>query len=153
MEYIVFCLCSIIVARYVEKKSRVVSIAHDILFILLSFAFFFATNNKYIVDVVVRIVGKDFYNTVHTAITASTPFLRFGFSSLFVIEFMIFFIFALAAIIIFIKGLKETSKKIRLKTLNDVKLLGSILKKEDQPTKETVKYSQYKYLLNCKFNN
>ena len=153
MEYIIFCICSIIVARYVEKKSRIISIAHDILFILLSFAFFFATNNKYIVDVVMKVVGKDIYTTIHEAITASSTYIRFGFSTLFIIEFTILFIVALAAIIIFIKSLKETAKKIRVKTLNDIKLVVMTLKKEDNPTKESVQYSQNKYLLNCKFNN
>ena len=153
MEYIIFCICSVVIARYVEKKSRVVSIAHDILFILLSFAFFFATNNAYIVNIVLRIVDKDIYNTIHSALVNSSFFIKVGFSSLFIIEVVIYSIMALAAVIIFIKSLKEEAKKIRIKTLNDIKLLTSALQKEEKQNVSIIPHTEYKYLLNCKLQN
>ena len=115
MEYIIFCICSVVIARYVEKKSRVVAIAHDILFILLSFAFFFASNNPTISSIVLGIVNKDIYNTIHNALVQSSHFIRGGFSVLFIIEGTICFVTAFASIIIFIRSLKELCKKIHIK--------------------------------------
>ena len=153
MEYIIFCICSVILARFLEKKSRVISIAHDILFILLSLSFFFATNNSYIASITMKVVGKDIYTTIHEAMTASSMYIRFGFSTFFIIEVTIIGIVATVAIILFIRSLKETAKKIRVKTLNDIKLIVVALKQEETPAKETIKYSQNKFLLNCRFNN
>ena len=153
MEYIVFCICSIIIARYVEKKSRVISIAHDILFIFLSIAFFFATNNSYIANVAIKVVGNSYYEMIHGALTDSSIFIIQGFSTLFIIEFAIMFIIAMVTIVAFIKGFKKMAKKIRVKSLNDVKLLTSCLNKEEKPSKERIQLTQHKYLLDCQLLN
>ena len=153
MEYIIFCICSVVIARYVEKKSRIVAIAHDILFILLSFAFFFASNNPTISSIVLRIVNKDIYNTVHNALVQSSYFIRGGFSVFFIIEGSICLIAAIASIIIFIKSLKELAKKIRIKTLNDVKLVVRYIVKDEKPSVYNIHNNEYKYLLNCKLQN
>lgn len=153
MEYLIFCLCSIILARYIEKKSRVIAIAHDILFIALSMAFFFATDNKNVVNIVLKIVDKDIYNTIHIALVESQTYINIGFSTFFIIEAIIFTTIALAAVIVFIKSLKEEAKKIRIKTLNNIKLLSSILKKEEEHSTYIIPRTENKYLLNCKFQN
>ena len=100
-----------------------------------------------------KVVGKDIYTTIHEAMTASSMYIRFGFSTFFIIEVTIIGIVATVAIILFIRSLKETAKKIRVKTLNDIKLIVVALKQEETPAKETIKYSQNKFLLNCRFNN
>ena len=153
MEYLIFCLCSIILARYIEKKSRVIAIAHDILFIALSMAFFFATDNKNVVNIVLKIVDKDIYNTIHVALVESQTYINIGFSTFFIIEAIIFTTIALAAVIVFIKSLKEEAKKIRIKTLNNIKLLSSILKKEEEHSTYIIPRTENKHLLNCKFQN
>ena len=149
MEYIIFCVCSIIVARFLEKTSRVVSVAHDILFIVLSFAFFFATNNPHIAALTMRIVGKDIYTTLHTALIESQNYVHLGMSVLFIIEGVVITITTIAAIIIFVKSLKEVVKSIKIKTINDIDL--SLFKEDESyiPNKTISNNNQNRYLLNC----
>ena len=149
MEYIIFCICSIIVARYLEKTSRIASIAHDILFIVLSFAFFFSTKNAYISSIVIKVVGQSLYNTIHSAILDSQHYVNLGFSVLFIIEGTVLLIATAAAIIIFVKSLKDIVKSVKIKTINDIDT--SLFKEEGNynPNKIVNKNNQNRYLLNC----
>ena len=153
MEYIIFCICSIILARYLEKTSRVVSVAHDILFIVLSAAFFFVTDNAYISSLAIRVVGSDYYTTIHEALIDSQKYVNLGFSTLFIIESVIILITSVAAVIVFIKSLKEVVKSIKVPTIKDLDL-SSLKNEEDNLPNKIVKINnQNKYLLKCCFLN
>ena len=148
MEYIVFCICSIVLARFLEKTSRVISVAHDILFIVLSFAFFFSTNNPTIVSIVVKVVGQEFYNTLHSAAIDTQAYAKLGFSVFFVVESLVILIVSIAAIIIFIKSLKHVVKSVKVKTINDINL-SSFDEEMPLSSNKTVIKNQNRYSLKC----
>ena len=148
MEYIVFCICSIVLARFLEKTSRVISVAHDILFIVLSFAFFFSTNNPTIVSIVVKVVGQEFYNTLHSAAIDTQVYAKLGFSVFFVVESLVILIVSIAAIIIFIKSLKHVVKSVKVKTINDINL-SSFDEEMPLSSNKTVIKNQNRYSLKC----
>ena len=153
MEYIIFCICSIIVARYLEKTSRIASIAHDILFIVLSFAFFFATKNAFISSIVIKVVGQEIYNSLHNAMLDSQQYVKLGFSVLFIVEGTVLIIATAAAIIIFVKSLKNIVKSMKIKTINDIDLSSFKEGTSFTPNKTAYKNNQNTYLLKCSLLN
>ena len=146
-EFILLVICSIFLARYLEKRSKIISAAHAILFIVLMVFYFFTTNNVLVAQAATNMFGENNYKIVHEAFVESSMYSRIGFSSLFVIEIVINSTIAIVSVIATIKAFKLIVKEYKF--YNDFKFDQNIQKCEYYPRAKDVKCSKRTYLLNC----
>lgn len=150
-EFILLVICSIFLARYLEKRSKIISAAHAILFIVLMVFYFFNTEFPLVVKAATNMFGVDNYKVIHEAFVESSMYSRIGFSSLFAIEIVINSTIAIVSIIATIKAFKLIVKEYKF--YNDFKLNQNIQKSEYYPRAKDVKCSFRTYLLNCSLLN
>ena len=116
MEVILILICSVLAARFLEKKMRVASIAHAILFICCSVFYFFGSDFKLFAYAAKNMIGENNYAVIHSALKDGVRFVNFSLSGIYVIEVLVFGTIAIVSTILFIKGLKKVAKKIHIKS-------------------------------------
>ena len=114
MDLILLCFCSVIIARCLEKRMRVASVAHAILFIVLFFFSLFTSGFAMIDQAMINTFGKDLFETVRDTLNETSPVYRSIFGSLFIIDLAIDIMTSIAVIILIIKGFKKFSKVVKL---------------------------------------
>ena len=114
MDLILFGVCSVIIARCLEKRMRVASVAHAILFIVLFFFSLFTSGFPMIDQAMINTFGKDLFETVRDTLNETSPVYRSIFGSLFIIDLAIDIMTSIAVIILIIKGFKKFSKVVKL---------------------------------------
>ncbi len=114
MDLILLCVCSIVIARCLERKMRVASVAHAILFIVLAFFSLFTTDLKLVSQAMINVMSEEKYVIIRNALMSASHFYRGAFSVLFIIDVAIEVMACIAAIILIVKGYKKFFKKIDL---------------------------------------
>ena len=114
-ELIILVICSIVIARFLEKKYRAASVAHAILFIVLSLTYIFASDFPLFVMVGKTWIGNTYYQQLHQALRGGVMIVNISMSALFVVELVTFAIAAIVSVVALIKWIKKLSKIIRTK--------------------------------------
>ena len=114
VELIILLICSVFIARFLEKKYRVASVAHAILFIALSLVYLFASKNSYISFALTNIVGEKAYHVIHEMLVDNVKFFNSGISALLITEIVTFAIVSIFGVVAAIKGIKKLVKFIKL---------------------------------------
>ena len=116
MEVALILICSVLAARFLEKRMRVASIAHAILFIVCSVFYLFGSEFKLFVFAAQNMIGKNNYAIIHSALKEGVTFVNFSLSSIYVIEVIVFGTIAIVSTVLFIKGLQKAAKRIKIKS-------------------------------------
>lgn len=114
VEFFILLICSIFIARFLEKKYRVASVAHAILFIILSLVYLFASKNSYISFGLTNIVGEKAYHVIHEMLVDNVKFFNSGISALLITEIVTYTIVSVFAVVAAIKGIKKLVKCIKI---------------------------------------
>lgn len=146
MEFVLIIICSIIAARYLEKKMKIASIAYSILFIFSSIFYIFGSDFKLFALAGKNILGANHYEIIHDALHQGIIFANFSLSAIFIIDTLIFGITIIVSTILFIKGLKKLFKKIKIST-NNLNISYQNSFEVFKPVVVTSYSSQYDYLV------
>ena len=117
-EIIVFLGISIVIGRIFDHmKYRVATIAHAVLFVLLSLIFFFGTDASVIAYSARGLVGEEVYETIHGFVLQYQHGISYGLSLLVVADLIVVLTVLLVTIAAFVQGivqLKKWSSRIAL---------------------------------------
>ena len=122
VELIIFFLCSVLIARCLEKRYKIASMAHAVLFVFLGLVWVFTSEIELIEFAARNMVGDFYYEVLKEALTERMTMFHLGFSALLMAEAAIYMTIAIASIVIFFKGLKKLGKLIKF---NDRPLAAS----------------------------
>ena len=124
MNLILLCLTSILLGRYFEKRMHVATVAHAVMFIVLSFLFLFHSGFALIDQAAINMFGQENFDIVHEALVETSTIYQSTISALLVMEIVVYSISAFVAVVLVIKGIKKLFKKfnfgfkVDLHTLN-----------------------------------
>ena len=119
-SYIILIVCSIFIARFLEKRYKVATIAHAILFIVASVIHLFTSNVSFTMYAMQNIVGKYWYEIVRSVFEEGAVFFNITISSILVVEIISYIIFSIFAIVSLIKGFKKLIKYFQVKNNNPI---------------------------------
>jgi len=119
MEFVLLLVCSIIIARFLEKKYRIASVLHAILFVVM-FSFYMFSTNLWLLSDVAKFWAGEYYEIIHSALTDSVTIVNFSFSAFLVVELSIFAAISMIVFISLIKGFKRIVRNMRVKTICDL---------------------------------
>lgn len=114
IQFFCFIILSIITAAFIEKRYKVATISHAILFIFLSFVYLFTTNFDPIVNMWINSMGEDAYINLHEALISSVIYTHSGLSALLVLELCFYVIVPLLSVVAIIDEMRKESKTIRV---------------------------------------
>ena len=120
MNLILLCVSSIFLGRYLEKKMRVASVAHSVLFIFCSFLFLFNSGFKLIDTAMINIFGEEIFYIVQDTLIATSKIHNVVISSFLMIEFFNYIMTSLVAVVVIIKGFKKLLEKYRVRLVTYV---------------------------------
>lgn len=112
MDLILLCFCSIIIARCLEKRMRIASVAYAILFIVLSFFSLFSTGFALVDQAMINIFGENLFNAIREGLMEASPIYRSAFGTLFFVSIIIDVITSITALVLIIKGFRKFSKVV-----------------------------------------
>ena len=150
-EFVLLIICSIFLARYLEKRSKIISTAHAILFIVLMVFYFFTSEHPLIATAAHNVLG-DNYKFIHEAFVESAHYSRAGFSTLFIVEIVINLTISVVGVIGAIKAFKLIVKEEKLYDYFNA-TTNHAVEYVTYPHKTDIKCSNRTYLLNCCFRN
>lgn len=146
MDLILLCICSVIIARCLERRMRVASIAHAILFIVLAFFFLFTTDFKAINYAMSNMFGEKNFLIIRNALLDASPFYRSAISTLFIMDIVIEIMACIAAIIVLVKSFRKFSKGINLKKVQII-IKNTLFKYRLIPNKVLLENNRDKYIV------
>jgi len=117
---ILFLVSNIIISYTVEKKSRVLNVAHSVLFVFLLTVFMFVIDDPIIRSVMVRLVGGINYHELNEALIGPVAVAEVTFSAYMIFEICLFIFVTLSLIRIAGKIIEYISeKKIDIDEINN----------------------------------
>ena len=119
MNLVLLCVCSIVLARVLSKKMMVASIAHSILFIMMSVHFLLASENEYIMLAMETILGKQYYEFIHNGLIEVSQIYSITMIALFSFELLMSLFTAFFAVLFLVRKIEETIKHIRSQYILD----------------------------------
>ena len=108
-----------------EKKYKIASILHAILFIVQLVFFLFSTDLAFIKEAMVNMIGKNAYQVVHEVLTVPSIFVNGGISALLILDVSIFIFLPLLSIVVIADKIKDTFKQINVRT--NIKIIVSYI--------------------------
>lgn len=114
MNLVLLCICSIFLARVMEGKMKVASIAHSILFIFMAMFYLLTSNNEMITFAMKNIFGEHYYSLLHNTFTEVATGYTITMFALFIVEFIAFFVVGLVSLLGLIKAFKYILKSVRV---------------------------------------
>ena len=117
MEFLLLLLCSVIIARFLEKRFKIATIAHAVLFVVIFCFYILGSDLEILVKAGINTFGEEDYSNIHGAIADNVEVLSISFSSLLVVEAFTFGVASLIAIRTAIKGLKKLIKQLEIKII------------------------------------
>ena len=152
MEIILLLICSVILARYLERKMKVASIAYSVLF-TVSFAYYlFGSDIKFFAIAARNMVGADYYELIHEVLNGGVLIANLSLSSIIIINAVIYLIVGIVSVALFIKGLKKLVSKAKF---NKKFVFDFVDHPMDLSPVEGVQIQNFSniYLLLCQFRN
>ena len=116
LHIICLVITSIILANFLEKRRyAVATIAHAVLFIVLSFALLFSVEYAPIKEMCIRWIGEEYYTFLHEALVEkyNSYFAFSGLTVLLVLDIVVFVIMPVLSIAVLINDIREAYKKIK----------------------------------------
>ena len=113
-------LTSIITARFLEKRYRLASVFHAILFIVMAVTYFFASEEPFLARLALNMLGEDGYRIVHNTMTDCLDLFHIGFSSILAVEVVIFASVSMISAIILIRGIKKVIRAFNGKHITPI---------------------------------
>lgn len=111
LHLILFLVSNIIISYTVEKKSRVLNVAHSVLFVFLLTMFMFVIDDPIIRSVMIRFVGDLNYHELNQALIGPVAVAELTFSAYMVFEICLFIFVTLSLIRIANKIIEYVSDK------------------------------------------
>ena len=113
VEFLLFLLCSVLIARSLEKRYKVASALHAVLFVVIGLVWLFSSNLTFVQYALTNVVGETAYGIIRAAVTDNVIWLRGSFSALLIAELVTYFSLAIVSLIAFIKGLRQLATFIK----------------------------------------
>ena len=115
IDLILLLLLSVISARLLEKRYKVASIAHAILFIVQSAIFIFTTDISFIRVAMINLIGEKSYILVNNILSIPSFITIGGISAVVMVDLSILVFLPLLSIILFVDEIRREFKKVRYK--------------------------------------
>ena len=112
IDLILLCVGSVFLARVLEKRMTVASIAHSVLFIMMSMYFLLTSKVEMIMYAMSNIFGKEYYTLIHNALLETREVYRITMIGLFAFESFLVGLIAFMTVLGFIKASKYILRKI-----------------------------------------
>ena len=112
IDLVLLCVGSVFLARVLEKKMTVASIAHSVLFIMMSMYFLLTSNNEMIAFAMSNVFGKEYYTLIHNALVETAEIYQITMITLFTFELFLIGLVSFIAVLTFIKASKYILRKI-----------------------------------------
>lgn len=151
MEIILVIICSIIAARYLERKMKVASIAYSVLFVFSSVFYLFSSDFKWFVIASKNILGQ-YYPIVHETLRSGITIANFSLSAIIVLDTLIAFTIAVVSTIVAIKGIKKLLSKIKFKQTRLV-YKANLINDDLRPNLVQINNGRNNYLVLCQLRN
>ena len=106
-------VCSIFLARVMEKRMKVASVAHAILFIVMSFYYLLTSNFELIQFAMRNIFGETYYGILHNALLETAGYYQVTMFALFFVETITICFTAFLSFMLILKQMKYLMNKIQ----------------------------------------
>ena len=153
MEFFLLLFCSVVIARYLEKRMKVASIAYSVLFILVSTFYFFGSDFKLFVMAGKNMLGESDYTSIHNALKEGVLFVNFSLSAIFIIDMIVTMITVVVSTIAIIKGIKKLIQKIKISRINSFVRIKVLFESVLNPHKVHINDESNEYLVLCQLRN
>ena len=120
-NFVLLLISSIIVARFLEKRYRIASLFHAVLFLFLALVYMFSSDSAFFVTVCKNMVGNTYYASLHEVLTQHMTTISASFSVYMIVEYVTLLIVGMVSIVATVKALKKLASKIKIDQLSDVK--------------------------------
>ena len=111
MWLVLYFIISIIIARYLDKKMRVATVFHSIMFIIITCYLLLLSNTSFIVNAFEHLLGKDTYNIFKEALYEYNTYFSAEISAFAVIESILL---TLTVVVLSVTAVKVVNKTIEL---------------------------------------
>ena len=125
LELILLLVISVITARLLDKRYKVASVAHAILFVFQLVMFLFRTDISLIRNLMISWMGEKSYWAFNSALTTPVSILNGGISGVLMLEFILFVFVPLLSIVAFVKDIKDTFKELKVRV--NIKIIISYI--------------------------
>lgn len=110
MELIILLLSSVVISRFADKRSPVITVAQVVLFIFLLATYPFITDDELIVSLLLKVMDKFDYENIHTAFLSSASIYGVGISAFVILESSSIFVTLVASVISAVKAFNQIVK-------------------------------------------
>ena len=115
IQFLILIFLSIITARLLDKRYKVASIAHAVLFIFVSFVISVCSDWEPLVNIYTNWMGEEYYLSLKEALEDSELYLNSGLSTITLLEVIIFIFVPLLSIFTIVEEIRERLKQARVK--------------------------------------
>lgn len=112
MDVLLLCISAILIARYAEKRSKIVTVVHTVLFIVLLAFSCFTTPFAPVREAVSSLIGAESYILISGAIATPVLWLYSASAAIFATELLLLLIVAVWAAVHAAKKLLKRAKRI-----------------------------------------
>ena len=153
MELALLLLSSVIIARFVAKRSIVISVAHSVLFVFLMAVWPFTTESHLVTSFMAELMPGNSYAILHEAFAGTGEYIGLGFSAVLVVEIVSVMSTSIALIISSIKTLKAIRRLLKKGIVRKTVFVGTSNFTTDVPAYDFHQVKSGTYLQLCQLRN
>ena len=124
---ILYCVLSVIIARWLEKRMRLAAIFHSIMFVIITIYLLLLCDARYLVNAFELLLGKESYEAFKDALLTSYYAYSFEISVFAILEMMLLFLSIIVLAVTAVTVIEKTISSVR-KNLGAFKPLKAIEK-------------------------
>ena len=113
---ILYCVLSVIIARWLEKRMRLAAIFHSIMFVIITIYLLLLCDARYLVNAFELLLGKESYEAFKDALLTSYYAYSFEISVFAILEMMLLFlsiiVLAVTAVTVIEKAISSVRKNL-----------------------------------------
>ena len=121
MELLLLIIIEIVMLKYIEKKSRVATIANAVVLIFFSVLIFYSSDSKVIAYIARSTMSESSYNILHSSLRSPLFFIRWGYSSYISIIFLLVFFTIIISTIFTVQTIRKYISSVEYVKYNDNK--------------------------------
>lgn len=110
---ILYCVLSVIIARWLEKRMRMAAVFHSIMFIIVTVYLLLLCDARYIVNAFEYLLGKESYEAFKEALLTSYYAYSFEISVFAILEMMLLFLSIIVLAVTAVKLVEEAVHVVR----------------------------------------
>lgn len=97
MDILLLCVSAILIARFADKRSSAVTVAHSVLFVVLLFFMCFTTTFPPVQNMLLELCGDNVYRCIHAVVSTPCIWVYSASAVIYVVEIILIAIVAIGA--------------------------------------------------------